>query len=335
LFLASSEGIALHENVLDDDGEVINYRILEVNPAYERITGIPKDRAVGRLATEVYGTSEPPYLDVFTKVGATGEPASLETYFEPMGKHFFISISSPAKGQFNTIFIDMTERVRLERDLADAKSRAELYVDLLTHDISNYNTAAMGYLQLAEMRLKIAEKDRKLIAGPLQVLSYSSELIANVRDLKKVEAGRDKAQPVDVCDILEEVRDAYEDPLEREVTINICHKGDCWVSIAAPAGRVLEHREQRHQALHRERHRGHPGGAPDQGRSGHGQGQHRGQRPRHPRRAEGEDIRPLADGADQAGQSGTRPVPGKTPSRGPQRVGVGRGPRARGLLQGR
>jgi signal transduction histidine kinase len=61
------------------------------------------------------------------------------------------------------------------------------------------------------------------------VLGYSSELIANVRDLKRVEAGRDKAQPVDVCDILQEVREAYEDPPEREVTINLSSRGDCWV----------------------------------------------------------------------------------------------------------
>ena len=31
----------------------------------------------------------------------------------------------------------------------EEKGRAELYLDLLTHDINNYITAALGYLQLA------------------------------------------------------------------------------------------------------------------------------------------------------------------------------------------
>ncbi len=228
LFYASNEGIALHDAVYDEKGRIIDYRILDVNPAYERITGITKSKAAGKLASELYGTDEPPYLDIYSKVCVTGKPATLETYFAPMDRYFFISISSPIKGQFATIFIDITERKRLEKDLEEAKSRAEIYVDLLTHDISNYNTAALGYLQLAEMRLKLDEKDRKLIVGPLQVLGNSSELIANVRDLKMVEAGREKAQPIDLCRILREVKEAYENPPDRKVIINLEKLDHCW-----------------------------------------------------------------------------------------------------------
>jgi PAS domain S-box-containing protein len=229
LFSASNEGIALHDIVYDDEGRIVDYRILDVNPAYERILGIPKSRAVGALGSELYGANEPPYLDIFTRVCVTGKPVTLETYFPPLKKDFLISTFSPAKGQFATIFIDITERKRLEKDLEDAKSRAELYVDLLTHDISNYNTAAMGYLQLAEMRIKLDEKERKLIINPLLVLGNSSELIANIRDLKRVEAGREKTGPLDVCRVLREVREAYEDPPGRDVTINLKMADSCWV----------------------------------------------------------------------------------------------------------
>lgn len=229
LFSASNEGIALHDIVYDREGRIVDYRIIGVNPAYERIIGISKSKAVGRLASELYGTDEPPYLDILTQVCVTGRPATLEIYFAPMGKHFFISTFSPAQGQFATIFIDITERKQLEEELEEARSRAEIYVDLLIHDISNYNTAAMGYLQLAEMRLELDERGRKLIVRPLQVLGNSSELIANVRDLKRVEAGRERTQSLDIYKILREVKEAYEDPPGREVTINLLGSNNCWV----------------------------------------------------------------------------------------------------------
>lgn len=125
--------------------------------------------------------------------------------------------------------VDITERKELEKDVAEAKARAEMYLDLLTHDISNYHTAAMGYLQLGEMRLKLAEQERKYITKPLQVLRDSSELIANVRDLQRVEAGKEKREPVDICYMLKEVKEAFENPPGREVKISLDAPESCRV----------------------------------------------------------------------------------------------------------
>jgi signal transduction histidine kinase len=118
------------------------------------------------------------------------------------------------------------ERKRIEQELMEEKGRAELYLDLLTHDISNYITAAMGYLQLAEMRLKLEEKDKKLINIPIQQLRNSSELIANVRSMQRLEVDRNKGEPVDVAKMLEEIKGEYEHPPGRDVTIVLTEKGD-------------------------------------------------------------------------------------------------------------
>ena len=47
----------------------------------------------------------------------------------------------------------------------------------------------MGYLQLAETRLKLDNGDMKLIIKPLEDLGKSTELIANVRDIQKWRKG--------------------------------------------------------------------------------------------------------------------------------------------------
>ena len=60
LFTAMTEGVALHELVRDRDGEIVDYRIIDVNPSYEKSTGIPREKAVGSLASELYGLAPPP-----------------------------------------------------------------------------------------------------------------------------------------------------------------------------------------------------------------------------------------------------------------------------------
>jgi hypothetical protein len=46
-------------------------------------------------------------------VAETRQPANFDTYFPPMDKHFGISVYSPRKGQFATIFSDISELKQL------------------------------------------------------------------------------------------------------------------------------------------------------------------------------------------------------------------------------
>lgn len=107
------EGVAIHELVYDETGKPVNYRILDVNKNYEQHTGINPARARGRLGTEIYGTPEPPYWTEFSSVALSGQPRSLKVYFEPLDRHFLISVVSPKPGFFATLFFDQTEQVKL------------------------------------------------------------------------------------------------------------------------------------------------------------------------------------------------------------------------------
>jgi len=108
LFDSSNEGIALHQIVYDESGKEVDYRILDVNHAYESITGIPRKRAVGALASKLYGTGKAPYLDIYATVARTGRAATFETFIEQMRKHFIISTFSPGNGKFATVFLDIS-----------------------------------------------------------------------------------------------------------------------------------------------------------------------------------------------------------------------------------
>ncbi|MFX1426864.1 MAG: PAS domain S-box protein, partial [Promethearchaeota archaeon] len=113
LFNNSTSGIAYHKILYDSNGKPINYVIVDVNPQYENILPVKKEDVLNKTATEAYEVEKPPYLDIYSKVAETQKPFSFEAYFEPMDTYFKISVSSPKKGEFMTVFDDISEKKKL------------------------------------------------------------------------------------------------------------------------------------------------------------------------------------------------------------------------------
>jgi PAS domain S-box-containing protein len=131
LFETMSEGCALHKVIYDNHGKQLDYLIIDVNSAYETILGLKKDDVIGKKASEVYSSREPPYLDIYCEVASSGKPYSMEVYFPPMQKDFHISVFCPEKGYFATIFSDITAH----KQMVDAVRRERDELDKITSDI--------------------------------------------------------------------------------------------------------------------------------------------------------------------------------------------------------
>ncbi|MBW2030245.1 MAG: PAS domain S-box protein [Deltaproteobacteria bacterium] len=208
LFETITEGIALHEVVYDEAGNAVNYRILDVNPAFERHTGIPVAAIRGKLATEAYGRDEPPYLSRYAEVVVTGKRTAFETYFPPMQRHFYIAAFSPAPGHFVTVFQDITERKRAEEEREKLQSqllqaqRLESVGRLaggVAHDFNNMLNVILGYAEIVLNQLRTGDPFRDFVeeiikAGQRsalltrQLLAFSRKqtLQPKVLDLNKV-----------------------------------------------------------------------------------------------------------------------------------------------------
>lgn len=170
LFESTNDGIALHEIVYNEASTAVNYRILDVNQMYEQILGIPKTTAIGALATQLYGTQEPPYLEVYARVAETGEPTSFETYFSPMDMHFHISVFSTAPGIFATVFQNVTERKKAEETLRNYSANLEKEVQIRTHELQEAQERLIRQERLAVLG-QLAGSIGHELRNPLGVIS--------------------------------------------------------------------------------------------------------------------------------------------------------------------
>lgn len=116
MFEAMTEAVAFHELVYDNNGTVVDYRVISANPAFERHTGIAPGQAVGMSATRLFGVTNPPFLDTFRQVATGGVPTSFAAFFPPLERYFEISVFSTGWGRFVTVFEDNTQRRRLQEE---------------------------------------------------------------------------------------------------------------------------------------------------------------------------------------------------------------------------
>lgn len=116
---------------------------------------------------------------------------------------------------------DITDRKKAEDELLEAKSQAELYLDLMGHDINNINQVAMGYLEMAGDILNKDSEAKKFIQKPLEMLKSSSKLIDNVMKLKLARAKEIMFTRIEIGKILDELKEEYSSVKGKEITINI------------------------------------------------------------------------------------------------------------------
>jgi PAS domain S-box-containing protein len=123
---------------------------------------------------------------------------------------------------------DITDRKKAEIALEATKAQAELYLDLMGHDINNTNQIAMGYLELGLDILKTSGKlgvdDVHYLSKPLEALENSTKLISNVRKIQREKVGGYKPELIDIGKMLEELVANNPFIMSRDIKINLISK---------------------------------------------------------------------------------------------------------------
>jgi PAS domain S-box-containing protein len=136
LFTEMIEGFALHEMLYDDHGNACDYRFLEINPAFERITGLKREELIGQTVLSALPGTEQYWINTYAEVARSGVPMQYENYSQTLEKWFSVNVYSPKPGQFATTFSDITEQKLTELMLQESVEKLQLLFDSLPIGIS-------------------------------------------------------------------------------------------------------------------------------------------------------------------------------------------------------
>jgi PAS domain S-box-containing protein len=118
LFESIDEGFCIVEVIFDEAGEPVDYRFLEVNPAFERHTGL-RD-AAGRRMRELEPRHEGHWFETYGRIARTGEPERFQNAAEYLDDRFFdvyaFRIGSPEERKVAILFTDITRRREVEEE---------------------------------------------------------------------------------------------------------------------------------------------------------------------------------------------------------------------------
>jgi PAS domain S-box-containing protein len=123
VFNTMEEGMALNELIFNEQGNAVDYRILEINPAYEMVARISREQAVGRTASEIY-FMKAEEVTAFWNMHRHNEHAiKTDLYFPQTNTWQHVSTSKITNNRFVTLFFDVTEQKNAELSLQESEKR--------------------------------------------------------------------------------------------------------------------------------------------------------------------------------------------------------------------
>ena len=124
------EGFCTLDLEFDQHGRVINYHYLEINPAFEKQSGLTN--VIGKSIRELVPDIEEFWMEVYGKVAVTGESIRIVNQSQSLGKWFDVyamRIGGDDSRKVGVLFKDITQQVRSEKELHESASRLQFALD--------------------------------------------------------------------------------------------------------------------------------------------------------------------------------------------------------------
>jgi signal transduction histidine kinase len=121
------------------------------------------------------------------------------------GKHFTIphdrrQIIEFLLSAYEAAVIQHQEVLTAQKRLSEANEEANLYLDIITHDINNVNTGALALTELLQM--KTSEANKSLTTRLVSSINQSTEIIGNVSTIRKLHEKKEAMRAIPLDDVI-------------------------------------------------------------------------------------------------------------------------------------
>lgn len=178
LFNNLLDGFVYFESIIDDQEKHSDYRILEVNTAFEKIVGLSQEELLGKKMSQMIFSSENTSLNCITllnEVYQSGSPKNSECFFASLEKWFLVSAYTPQPGCCAIVLSDITEQ-------KESIKRAE-------YDAYHDSLTGLPNRRLFDDRLGVAIAQGKRTGGKIAVVFLDLDKFKEVNDTFGHEGG--------------------------------------------------------------------------------------------------------------------------------------------------
>ncbi len=175
LFTRMLNGFSYHEMFYDKEGNASDYRFLELNPAFEKLTGLAAKKTLGKTLREVLPETYQNYLKIYEPVAREGRSLRFEHFSPELGRHFEIVAFSPEQNKFATIFSDITARKNVEEKLQEQLHLLQSIIDAIPNPVF-YKNVSGHYLGCNLAFAQHLGRDRTEIIGKTAFDIHQQEL---------------------------------------------------------------------------------------------------------------------------------------------------------------
>jgi len=231
LFESIDEGFCIIEMIYDEHEKPVDWRYLEVNPAFEKQTGIHD--ITGKRIRELAPNHEEYWFEIYGNVALTGKPIRFANEAKAIDGRWFdlyaFRVGGPDSRKVAVIFTDITQARHLEQalqvrntELEKAKAVAEEaslaksdFLSSMSHELRTPLNAILGFAQLLESGpTPPTPSQKRSIERILEAGWYLLELINEILDLALIESGKVSVarEPVPLADVIFECQ-ALVEPL--------------------------------------------------------------------------------------------------------------------------